>query len=212
MKQEPLIKTILRRLKKRVSAKMLLILIVTLSANSFAWFIYANRVSSGVQATVKAWNITFEVDEGEITEYITIDVDELYPGKSFTKDITISNNGDTDADLSYEIKSVTLFGVTTTYTDADNANVATLIANIQQNYPFTITPTFSSSVLAAHGTATFNVSINWPYESGEDAKDTQWGANAYTYAQAHPNTPSLQMQLMIKATQKRVTTTTTTAP
>ena len=212
MKQEPLIKTILRRLKKRVSAKMLLILIVTLSANSFAWFIYANRVSAGVQATVKAWNITFEVDEGEITEYITVDVDELYPGKSFSKDITITNNGDTDADLSYEINSVTLFGVTTQYTEADNANIAALIASIQQNYPFTITPTFSNAVLASHGTATFNISINWPYESGDDAKDTQWGANAYTYAQAHPNTPSLQLALRIKATQRRITTTTTVAP
>ena len=105
MKQESLIKTILRRIKKRVSAKTLIILIITLSANSFAWFIYANKVQGGVEARVKAWNVTFSLDDGEITEYITIDVDELYPGKSFSKSLTIYNNGDTDADLSFQINS-----------------------------------------------------------------------------------------------------------
>lgn len=204
MKQEPLIKTIIRRFKKRVSAKTLLILIVTLSVNSFAWFIYANKVQSGVEATVKAWNITFELDSGQITEYVTIDVDELYPGKSFSKDITIYNRGDTDADLSYEISSITLFGVTTSYTEAQNANPSSLLSTIQSNYPFTFTPSFSNSVLAANSDEVFNVSINWPYESGNDARDTRWGEQAYDYASSNPNLPSMKIELKIIATQRRV--------
>lgn len=201
MKTEPLIKTILRRIKKRVSAKMILILIVTLSVNSFAWFIYANKVQGGVEARVKAWNVTFQLDDGEITEYITIDVDELYPGKSFSKTLTIYNNGDTDADLSYQISSITLFGTTTSYTEAQNANVSDLLASIQSNYPFTITPTFSANVLAAHSSETFSISINWPYESGNDARDTDWGGRAYTYSNAHPGLPSMVMEIKIIATQ-----------
>lgn len=204
MKQEPLIKTIFRRIKKRVSAKMILILIVTLSVNSFAWFIYANKVQGGVEARVKAWNVTFELDDGEITEYITIDVDELYPGKSFSKSLTIYNNGDTDADLSFEISSITLFGTTTTYTEAQNANIDTLLTSIQSNYPFTITPSFSSNILAAHSHETFNISINWPYESGNDARDTEWGSRAYTYSNSHPGLPSMVMEIKIAATQRNL--------
>ena len=147
MKQEPLVKTIFKRLKKKVSGKMIIILIVTLSVNTFAWFIYANKVEGGIEARIKAWNISFEVDNNEITEYIHIDVDELYPGKTFTKDITIYNRGDTDANLSFEITAVTLFGVRTTYTTAQNQNISTLLATIQQDYPFTITPSFSNSLL-----------------------------------------------------------------
>ena len=204
MKQEPLIKTIIKRIKKRVSGKMILILIVTLSVNTFAWFIYANKVEGGIEARVKAWNVTFELDEGQITEYITIDVDELYPGKSFSKTLTIYNNGDTDADLSYQINSITLFGTTTTYTEAQNANISSLLANIQSNLPFTLTPSFSSSVLPAHSDETFSISIVWPYESGNDARDTDWGGRAYTYANAHPGLPSLVMEIKIIATQRVV--------
>lgn len=206
MKQEPLIKTIIRRLKKRVSAKTLIILIVTLSVNSFAWFIYANKVSSGIEATVKAWNVTFELDDGEITEYITIDVDELYPGKSFSKSITIYNNGDTDADLSYEISSIKVFGATNTYTSEQNENISSLLATIQNDFPFTLTPSFSSAVLASRSHETFNISINWPYESGNDARDTDWGQRAYTYSQTYPNLPSLQIQIKIIAAQRRTET------
>ena len=212
MKQEPLIKTIFRRLKKRISGKTLLILIVTLSANTFAWFIYANKVQTGVEATIKAWNITFELDSGQITEYITINVDELYPGKTFSKNIVIYNRGDTDADLSYQISSITLFGTTTTYTEAQNANPASLLASIQANYPFTISLAFSDAVLSAGSNETFTVGINWPYESGNDARDTSWGGQAYTYHSSNPNSPSMQMQIKIIATQRQVTPTPTPQP
>lgn len=212
MKKEPLIKTIIRRIKKRVSTKMILILIVTLSVNSFAWFIYANKVQGGVEARVKAWNVTFQLDEGEITEYITIDVDELYPGKSFSKTLTIYNNGDTDADLSYQISSITLFGTTVSYTEAQNADVSNLLSSIQSNYPFTITPTFSSNILAAHTNETFNISINWPYESGDDARDTDWGSRAYTYSNAHPGLPSMVMEIKIIATQRNISQAPTPEP
>lgn len=202
MKQEPLIKTIFRRIKKRISAKTLIILIVTLSVNSFAWFIYANKVESGIEARVKAWNVMFKVDDSEVTEYITVDVDELYPGKSFTKDITIYNQGDTDAELSYQIASITLFGITNTYNESDNANISNLLRNIQMDFPFTLTPSFSSTDLQAHSSQTFNISINWPYESGNDSRDTEWGERAYTYAKDHPTLPSMKIELKIIATQK----------
>ena len=203
MEKEPLIKTIFKRIKKRISAKTLIILIVTLSANTFAWFIYANKVGSGIEATVKAWNVTFKLDDGEITEYVTIDVDELYPGKTFSEDITIYNEGDTDADLSYEISSIKVFVVENQFNESQNADVNNLLANIQADYPFTITPSFSSTTLEAKSHETFTVAINWPYESGNDARDTQWGHTAYTYNQAHPSEPSIELELKIIATQKQ---------
>ena len=201
MKNEPLIKTIIRRIKKRVSGRTLLILIITLSANTFAWFVYSNIVSSGVEATVRAWNIRFEVDQGEITEYVTIDVDELYPGKTFSKSINITNGGDSAADLTYQIVSITKFGTQITYTAAQNQNPATLLSNIQSTLPFTITAGFSNTTVAAGSSETFDFGINWPYESGNDTRDTQWGSDAYTYSNTHPGSPHFQMEFKISAVQ-----------
>ncbi len=201
MERESLIKTIFRRLKKRVSPKMLIILIITLSVNTFAWFIYANKVEGGIEARIKAWNISFQVDGGDISESVTIDVDQLYPGRSFSKDVTIYNSGDTDAELAYEISSMTIFGITNRFNETDNLNVNTLLANIQQDYPFIITPTFSNTLLRSHSSQTFNFSINWPFESGDDEKDTLWGERAYNYASLHPNDPSMQMTIKILAKQ-----------
>lgn len=205
MKKEPLIKTIFRRLKKRVSARTLLILIITLSLNTFAWFVYSNIVSSGVEATVRAWNIRFEVDQGEITEYVTIDVDELYPGKTFSKSVTITNGGDSAADLSYQIVSVTLFGTQISYTAAQNQNPTSLLNTIQSNYPFTITADFSNSTVQAGTSETFDFAINWPFEGGNDARDTQWGAEAYTYSNTHPGLPHFEMEFKITAAQSAPT-------
>ncbi len=210
MKKEPLIKTIIRRLKKRVSLRTMLILIITLSANAFAWFVYTNKVSGGVEATVRAWNIRFEVDQGEVVDYVTIDVDELYPGKTFSKVITITNGGDSDAELTYEIVSVTLFGTQISYTSAQNQNPAALLSSIQSNYPFTITANFSDNIVEAGASETFNFGINWPFESGNDARDTQWGADAYTYSNTHPGSPHLEMEFKISAAQRNPATPTPT--
>ena len=53
MKEESKLKKIFRVLKKRVKLRTLLFLALALAVNSFAWFIYANKVDSGIGAKVK---------------------------------------------------------------------------------------------------------------------------------------------------------------
>ena len=102
MKQEPLIKTIFRRIKKRISAKTLIILIVTLSVNSFAWFIYATKIDSSVSVHVRAWNVVFEAGDSEVTDTVNLVVDSIYPGmEDYEYQITAYNRSEVSANLSY---------------------------------------------------------------------------------------------------------------
>ena len=51
------------------------------------------------------------------------------------------------------------------------------------------------------GEGTFNVKMNWDYESGNDALDTKWGTDAYNYKQNHPDEPGLKIIIELKITQ-----------
>mgnify|MGYP006399908837 CR=1 FL=1 len=51
------------------------------------------------------------------------------------------------------------------------------------------------------GETTFNVKMNWDYESGNDALDTKWGTDAYNYKQNHPDEPGLKIIIELKITQ-----------
>ena len=81
-------------LRKRVKLSTLLMLIVTFSSSTFAWFIYATKVDSGITAHVKAWNVLFEVGDDEIEENMHFDVSDLYPGMmTYTDSVSVKNKG-----------------------------------------------------------------------------------------------------------------------
>ena len=48
-------------IKKYVKLRTLIILVVLLVFNSYAWFVFATRVSGGLSAHVTSWNVTFKV-------------------------------------------------------------------------------------------------------------------------------------------------------
>ncbi len=199
-------KIILNHLKKRVKPKMLLILAITFSLNTFAWFIYANKVEGGIGAKVKAWNVLFEIDGQELSQNIDIVVEDLYPGKHFTKDITVTNKGDTEAELSFEISSVTILGTTSKVEEGGTETSDSLLNSIMNDYPFKIIPSVSNSILAPNTSEKFNLSVNWPFDSGNDELDTLWGDKAYNYTKEHPNTPCIKIEIKINAIQKKNTT------
>ncbi|MCL2859293.1 MAG: hypothetical protein FWF46_01715 [Oscillospiraceae bacterium] len=126
--------------------------------------------------------------------------------EDYTQQITAYNDGEKEANVTYTIKSITILGQT--YTDDDGTDLSALIAS--ETYPFHISVSIDNATMAAtNGSSNIVIAITWPFEQGDnetdiqqkDALDTYWGELAANYYQANPNTPSISMQLELKATQ-----------
>ena len=56
-------------------------------------------------------------------------------------------------------------------------------------------------MLLENGEANFTIGVTWPFESGNDALDTTWGNNAYTYKSNNPTLPSITMKVKLSVEQ-----------
>lgn len=202
-KKESFIKNILKKIKLRT----LILLIILLSFNSYAWFIYATKVSGGLSAYVSGWNVTFRAGEEEITTQVVFEVEQIYPGMDAAeKTLTAYNSGDVLAELSYEINSITV--LETTYKTSDELTSEDLIAKLNNELPFTINISIDNTHLyEENGSATLKITLEWPFESAEniekqDELDTQWGERVYEFNKNNPNEPSIHIEMLVKATQK----------
>ena len=74
-----------QKLFKRIKLRNLLFLAILMSCNSFAWFIYATKVSNNITAHVRSWNVNFIVGDNNIEETLTFDVESVYPGMTDKK-------------------------------------------------------------------------------------------------------------------------------
>lgn len=187
---------------KKVKLRTLILLIILLSFNSYAWFIYATKVSGGMNAHITSWNVKFKAGEEEITTNVVFDVEKIYPGmEDQTKTLTAYNEGEMLAMLSYDIKSVRILD--TTYTASETMTTQDIEA-ILQNYPFKLTFAIDNSNLnAVNGSASFVILLRWDFESGDDALDTAWGERAYEYNRTHPYESSIHAEIEVRATQER---------
>lgn len=214
-----LLKSILKALKKRLKIKHLLFLSILIAANTFAWYIYMEKISSDIDIKVKAWNVSFVLNNQNMTDYVNFVVDDIYPGMTpFQQALSITNDGEVDARLSYEIVSVTVLG--TTFTTEDGTTTEEQLREIMSNnYPFTISITTNHELIGkSGGTATFFINVTWPYESynnlgqSNDALDTYWGSQAYTFKQNNPTTPCVKIRVKLSAIQVEETPSVTPSP
>lgn len=207
-KKNTLFKSILKALKKRLKPGHILFLAIIISANAFAWFIYMEKISSDIDVRVKSWNVSFRLDNQNMTDYINFTVDEMYPGMTpYSESLSVTNDGEVDARLTYEIVSFQVFGQL--YTTEEGAYTeAELIQIMRNNYPFQITVTTNQEVIGASGgSATFYINAAWPYESvnsngqSNDEADTYWGNQAYQFKQTNPSLPCIKVRIKLSAVQ-----------
>ena len=91
-------------------------LIVLIMANTFAWFIYATKIDGSIEVHVKSWNIAFEAGENQVTENVSINVGDIYPGMDdYEYSISAYNQGEVAANLSYKILNIILSYTFTNY-------------------------------------------------------------------------------------------------
>ncbi len=133
---------------KKIKLRTLIIIIVLLLFNSYAWFIYATKVSGGLTAHITSWNVSFQAGEDQSTTQVAFDVDRIYPGmETYKQTLQAQNKGETKAKLSYTINSVTILG--TTYKKNETTTSDDLLNRIQTYYPFHINISVNNTELEA---------------------------------------------------------------
>lgn len=190
---------------KKIKLKNLIILLLLLVFNTYAWFIYASKVSMGITASVSSWNVEFVSDAGETVTNIDVDIERIYPGmETFEKKVEVYNKGETGATLSYEIRSIKIMD-DLYETTGDSALTSDEIQNIiEQKYPFKIIVEKDDTGLSVeNGKGSFIIKVVWPYESGNDELDTEWGNKAYEYYSINPGEKSIEIKLELIATQQK---------
>ena len=205
-------KNIFLLILKKVKLTHLILLVVLLAANSYAWFIFVNNVNNRVDVHVRAWKVDF-VDGDEVVDYVNVEVDNAYPGMTtFEKEVTAHNYSDLPATASYKVLSAEIMGVeyltregkidAGQTVNGDEMTASELETMLTTSYPFTFTFDLSETSLAAlTGETTYTVTMSWPYESGDDDADTTWGVNAYNFKEDNPTEPSLKLKIKIFITQ-----------
>lgn len=202
-----------RKLKKVIKPSRIIFLIVLISANTLAWFIYATKVNTDISIHVKAWNIVFESGQTQVTNTLNLTVDSIYPGMDdYEYELSVYNHSEVSATMTYTIlearilddEYVTVEGRAERGQQAQSGDLtsAALATQLEDDYPFSITIGISGSSLGSeNGQETFTVSVVWPYESNQDDIDTQWGIDAYDYKVLHPNDATINLKVKIYVTQ-----------
>lgn len=203
MKNKNLFLQVLIRILKKSKLRTLLLLIIFFSFNTAAWFIYATKIDVGIGARIAAWDISFITGEEEIVQNIRFNVPNIYPGMdTYYKTLSITNRGEANAIVSYEIKSVRILD--NVYTVNDEVTSELLNQSLRTDYPFKITIGVSDYEIVPTAAAEFYFSVIWEYESGNDELDTFWGMQAYDFNSLNPDEDSIEINLSVKAIQNKI--------
>lgn len=195
------LKKVLKIIKEKVKIRTMLLLIVFLSFNAYAWFIYATKASVGVSAHVSSWNIEFKTGENQTVTNMEFDVGRIYPGmEKYTKELSIKNSGEINATISYKIKKIEILG--DIYEVNETITSDNLLNMLRNDFPFKFDIiVLNGSVVEENGSSTITISLEWPFESGNDLVDTSWGERAYEYYSINPTSKSFHVELEIEASQ-----------
>ena len=171
------------RYKKYLKIYMIPIIFIASSFifTTFAWFAYSGLRKVSTEVDVKAWYIELSKSGETVSNNIVITLDDVYPGMETVDElVNIENKGDSDAKLSYQIVSARILD--TSINGENLSNNLLLTDSLSHEYPFHVNIDLSKNFIAAGGdSSTFEVSVSWPLDSGNDALDSTWGMNAYNF-------------------------------
>ena len=176
-----------RRVYFKLNIMSILFTVVSMISVTLAWFAYSGLVDSNMEVGVRAWYIEFSKGDSSVSNDIVLSLDEIYPGMdTVTESITIKNQGDSDANLSYKITSARI--LQDDEFTSDNLASEVIEDKLSHDYPFSINVNISKSLLKSKDKdAEFEVSVNWPLDSGDDKLDSEWGTKAYKFEQDEKN-------------------------
>lgn len=189
------------KILKKIKIKNIIILILLLSFNTYAWFVYSTKVDSEISVHISSWNVEFSVGEDESVTNLLIQVERVFPGmETYEKNVSVRNKGEIKAELDYEIISLKVMDEY--YKVGENITMEELKNKIETAYPFKINISKDDTLLKeGTGEGLFSVKVEWPFESGNDELDTQWGNKAYEYYSLNPGEKSIEIAINLTAQQ-----------
>lgn len=171
------------RYKRYLKIYMIPMIFIAISFifTTFAWFAYSGLRKVTTEVDVKAWYIELSRAGEVVTNDIVITLDDVYPGMETVDEIVnIENKGDSDAQLSYKIVSARILDSSISGDALENN--AFMTDSFSHEYPFHVNIDLSKNYISSGGdSSTFEVSVSWPLDSGNDALDSLWGMNAYNF-------------------------------
>ena len=176
-----------KKLRIKISLMTIVFSIFSLISVTLAWFAYSGMSKASLDVNVKAWYIELEKNGQAIANQIVISLDEIYPGmETYSEQIKIKNLGDSDAQVKYSIQSARIFNVDEQISEFTTENeLKALEDRLSQDYPFHINMSLDKDTAKAKNDETsFNVSVSWPLDSGNDELDGYWGTQAYNFQNA----------------------------
>lgn len=168
-----------KKMYLRLSLMSVFFVIVSFISGTLAWFVYSGLSKVQTEVNVKAWYIEMEGEKDE--NGLIINVDDIYPGmQPKVEEIKIKNFGDSDAQLNYTITNARVLN--DDYTMSETLSSEYIEDVLAHQYPFHINIDLSKRfVLAKTDETVFKVTVSWPLDSGNDARDSSWGTKAYQF-------------------------------
>lgn len=118
------------------------------------------------------------------------------------RNVTVKNKGEIKAELDYQIMSLKVLDEF--YEVGENITSEELMNKINTEYPFKINVTKDDELLLeGAGDGSFCITVEWPFESGNDELDTLWGNKAYDYYSTNSGSQSIEIGIFLIAQQIR---------
>lgn len=190
----------------KLNIMSLLFAVVPMISVTLAWFAYSGIVDTQTDVGVKAWYIDFQKNDNSVSNDIVLSLTDIYPGMDkVSEEITIKNLGDSDANLKYIIKNVRILSDPKDEFNSEDTASEVIEDKLSHDYPFSININVSKAYLKSKDEdAKFEVSINWPLDSGNDKLDSLWGTRAYNFEQEEKNKKEKDNSYQIKSAIKVV--------
>ena len=200
-----------RKSNKKNRFQKYVLVIFALIMSTFAWLAYSKILNTHLNIHVAAWDMEYFIEGKKKENPIGIEFPTLYPQMpEQTVTVDILNNGEALVDLSYDVKAISIAGVTYELvrtgeqpTTENYINIADPVTATNQEtgeeiskgeiinditkFPFTLTIEHSLQV-ASKDTAYLKVTANWLGDN--DDLDSQWGYIVGKYFMDNPDATS----------------------
>lgn len=191
------------KILKKIKLRNILILIILLAFNTYAWFVYTTKVSTDLTAHVSAWDVEFVAKDGGVTSNLLIEVERIYPGmETFEHIVDVKNRGEVNVQLSYDIESLKIMDEYYEVSETSGLTSQYIETKMTSDYPFKIEIVKEDSgLMTGTGDGQFRITVEWPFESGDDELDTYYGSKAYEYYSTKPGAKCIELKLKLNASQ-----------
>lgn len=183
-------------------------IVVSFISATLAWFAYSGLSNLSTDIDVKAWYIELEKNGSKVSNDIVISLNEVYPGmKTVHEVISIKNKGDSNATVDYSLVSARILGDSKDNFVVNDTTVTSDYVEdlLSHSYPFKINISLlNDRIQSKDGVTSFEVSISWPLDSGNDELDSVWGVNAYNFVKEEQNKYALDSNYQVRSPLKVV--------